>query len=1649
MDSGGGNGNYGPNQHFTTTICPDLTTGTHIQLVLGTTELAPGDELCFFDGQTTAAPPLSCASDFTPGAAFIIQATAANASGCITVTFDSDGSDQASGWSGDINCIPACQTILSVLDHTNPAIEPADTGWIDICPGERVFFYGKGSYPQNGTVYNHSDLTSNFEWDFGDGTITYGPTVSHIFNDPGGYVVQLQIKDQLGCKNTNFISQRVRVAPRPDFELGTWPAQICVGDTVQLNDMVNAMDAGHTVSVMPNDGSFQTAGVRSDSLPLPDGDGSCYMTSINFTNFSPGQILTNINDLIGIYVTMEHSWLRDLEITLTCPNGQSAILHNHPGQIGGEMYLGVPYQADEGFPIPVPGTGYDYGWAPNPQHNQTWIQYANSHPSGSTLAQGTYESYESLDSLLGCPLNGEWDIEVCDHWPVDNGYIFSWSIEFESSLYPSVETFKPAIVDWGWNSHPSVIFSNADSLIGSPINAGEVAYTFTVDDAFGCAWDTTINLQVLPETHPNCHTCEDILTPAPDTMICVGDHVDINVSAPVAANQNVTFESYDDYAIGASNHPPATPYNSVINVNSITPGTISSPATDLISVCLDISTDFDGDLQIFLKSPNNQLLMLSTGNGGSGDNYTQTCFTPTAILPITSGTAPFTGNFQPEGNWSVLNGSPINGNWTLRVADAFGVNAMGKLNWWSITFRSVNNITYTWTPNGGLSCNNCPTPTATPNATTNYIVTASDGYGCLKKDTVKVAVLNNFSAPTVNLLQQTNGDVLATWNDVNAGSNYEVNVNGNGWIAPNNGNLSHIVTGFVNGQNVTLEVRTDVGGAACVVGVGSANMIVQFCPIFLTLTSPAPYAVTCNGVCDEAVQISATNGQNPFNYAVTNTTTGNNFTQQNGNLSGLCPGVYSVVVTDATGCSATIGFTVNDQPPIIPAVTQVSPVNCFGGSDGCATVNASGGVGGYTYQWNNANMSTTQNVCGLSAGPVTVSVTDLNGCEVAGSINITQPTAVVLNVTKTDVKCKGGNDGTATVVATGGSGGFTYNWSAGTTPTQSSTGGLTAGSVSVTVTDSHGCQTFGSIIIAEPATGVSANATQSVISCYSENKSVATVAATGGTPPYAYLWSPGNIATQTINDISIGQYTVTVTDAGGCTATDQVDVVQYQAYNILISATPPSCSGASDGQMNVVVLAGGDGNYTYQWSNGQISDIITGLAGGATYTVTVTDGHGCSGTMSRLLESPLAMQLTLAPTAPSCSGDDNGSATVTNVAGGTAPFGYQWDPSANNQTTAAANNLVAGTYIVTVTDASGCTVTGSTTVTEPMPLSIDFTVVSNDCFGYQNGSAEAVVSGGVPSFTYLWSTGATSAKISDLPTAVYYVTVTDANGCSNLDSVLIAQPDSVDASLTINNVTCFGDKNGSIKVTPIGGTPPFTYSLDGENFYGSSTLIALAADDYTVYLKDAEGCVFSLPATVTEPPEMTVDILVWGQLVDEFMVEYGANFPLQAQVTNGQGSLTYAWDASYCGTLLQDTTSDCTTTLTWGELLAEPDYANVYFLTVMDSLGCDAEDQLKVFVTKSRRVVVPTGFSPNSSGLNDLLSVHGKNGTTVKLFQVFDRWGELLFQDIDIPINDTTRGWDGRFKGEDMPSGVYVWYLEAEYEDGMTESFKGETTLIR
>ena len=334
-------------KNFTFTLCPDEP-GRRVSLFFETFRVEDTDKLCFYDGQSTNAQLLSCwdnkdAQGGLANSGFdrTIQATIENSSGCLTMTFESNNRGTGFGWRSVISCVFACQDINAELAASTPEVVPADTGWINVCLGDPISLTGRGEYPETNqaNTYPQSDNLSIFSWDMGDGEIKEGQTINHTYTEPGGYIVQLNINDELGCGNNNAIAQRVRVAapPKMIFE----PQEdLCVGDTLSLTAAVNqGIIPGRTVSVVPDSGSFKAINIRADSIALPDGEGVFYESQIRFNTFGPSQTVTSETDIKNIFVNIEHTWMRDLEIEIECPNGQIMTLHNFDGQRGKEVFF--------------------------------------------------------------------------------------------------------------------------------------------------------------------------------------------------------------------------------------------------------------------------------------------------------------------------------------------------------------------------------------------------------------------------------------------------------------------------------------------------------------------------------------------------------------------------------------------------------------------------------------------------------------------------------------------------------------------------------------------------------------------------------------------------------------------------------------------------------------------------------------------------------------------------------------------------------------------------------------------------------------------------------------------------------------------------------------------------------------------------------------------------------------------------------------------------------------------------------------------------------------------------------------------------------------------------------------------------------------
>ena len=323
---------------------------------------------------------------------------------------------------------------------------------------------------------------------------------------------------------------------------------------------------------------------------------------------------------------------------------------------------------------------------------------------------------------------------------------------------------------------------------------------------------------------------------------------------------------------------------------------------------------------------------------------------------------------------------------------------------------------------------------------------------------------------------------------------------------------------------------------------------------------------------------------------------------------------------------------------------------------------------------------------------------------------------------------------------------------------------------------------------------------------------------------------------------------------------------------------------------------------------------------------------------------------------------------------------------------------------------------------QPEVISIkDIELISNTCSGDLTGSINITPVGGSGSYQFIWSNGANSQNLNNIAPGTYEVSITDSNNCVYTQSFQLNNPDMLNGVTSTESTFCYGDKNGSLTIIPSGGLPPYEYSLDGENFNGLSKVIGLPAGTYTAYVKDANGCIWqSDKIIVNDPPEFTIGLSATNTLLD-----LGDSTQIVARYKNNSGAVQLSWNTSIPGSF-SCLNENCQTIISNSQ-------SNVtYEVYAIDEKGCEASDQIRIEVSKVRKVFVPTGFTPNDDGFNDRLLIHGKENATIKYFKIFDRWGELVFSAEQFKVNDNTIGWDGTFRGKMLNSGVFAWILEVE-----------------
>lgn len=620
-------------------------------------------------------------------------------------------------------------------------------------------------------------------------------------------------------------------------------------------------------------------------------------------------------------------------------------------------------------------------------------------------------------------------------------------------------------------------------------------------------------------------------------------------------------------------------------------------------------------------------------------------------------------------------------------------------------------------------------------------------------------------------------------------------------------------------------------------------------------------------------------------------------------------------------CSAIESVVITEPAPFTKA-SAITNVSCNGGTNGSATVSATGGTGSISYTWNTSPVQTGPTANGLSAGSYTVTFNDMNSCEDTLLLWLTEP--AVLSATTTviqNVSCSGTSDGSASVSISGGISPYTISWN--TIPVQNgpTASNLGTGTYTATVIDSNNCSSSSSIVITEPVTVVADATLLNNVSCNGGSNGSATATANGGTQPYTYSWIGTGQITPTANNLSAGTYTIVIADQNGCMSADTVIISQPSILAASIASQNVLCYGDSTGSATATIT-GGMTPYTYSWSPNTSSLPSVSLLTAGTFTLTVTDANNCATAATTIITEPADLTLLNATSDVTCFGGCNGQIVVA-PQGGTSPYTYSWTNGSNGP---ASVNLCAGSYCVTVTDNNGCVETFCDILIQPSEILIQSSSLTAHC-DLPDGSAFASASGGTPGYSYSWNSG---AQLNDTATALppgqHIITVTDSYNCVQTDTVQVLNAPGVSLTAAgITQATCKDSCNGSASVAASGSSGPYQFTWNTTPPQNNDTALSLCAGIYSSIVTDVFGCRDTVEVTISEPAQVTITS------ADPSIICQGQSATIAATAAGGTGGYSFSWSPS---TNLNSTTGSY--------VLANPLATSTYTISAVDQNGCIA-----------------------------------------------------------------------------------------------------------
>lgn len=1097
---------------------------------------------------------------------------------------------------------------------------------------------------------------------------------------------------------------------------------------------------------------------------------------------------------------------------------------------------------------------------------------------------------------------------------------------------------------------------------------------------------------------------------------------------------------------------------------------IGSPLT------LDVVLDYYGMETTWVITDDNDFTIMNGGpyvNGQQGlHNYTSVCladgcYTLTMIDAYGDGQGFTNGSFSLTesdgtilasggGNWGdfsnnpfCVTNTPTGGNAPI-ASFTIQDNTLCKNVQNDYTSTSSNSPTsYNWSFEGG-------TPSTSTSANPQNITYANAG-----TYDVTLTATNSYGSHTYNC-----SNCVTVYNDPT------VALTGTNPLCAgqNNGGISTSVSGsspytYAWNTGATSANLSNVGGGTYSVTVTDANTCTKLAST--TLTSPSVMTITgtvvnatCSGINNGSITASATGGTGNKTYSWSNGSSG-------ATVSNLAGGSYTVTVLDANNCAASQSFTVTAPTGMTISGTTVNPT-CSGLNNGSISATATGGTGNKTYTWNTGATGATLN--NAAAGTFTVTATDAAGCSQTQAFTLTAPAAMTITATTVQPTC-GLSNGSISIVVSGGTGNKTYSWSNGST--SSSISNLAAGTYSVTVTDANGCtQTQSFTITAQAAMTVTGSVTAPT--CFNSSNGMIAASVTGGSGNISYSWSNGASGSSIMN-ASAGAYTVTATDASGCSATTTFNVTVPLQMVLNPTVNNLICAGSATGSIALNVT-GGTGNKTYFWSTGATTSSITNLNAGV-YSVLVTDQNGCNASQNITITSPSALNSNLNDFDIACN-DQVGSAQVAPT-GGQAPYSVQWS---NGSTNSSWENMSAGSYSVQVTDANGCQTNNEFEITESDNLSVFANPTHVLCYGQNNGSITVNVSGGDQNYTYFWNNGSTATSLSNITAGNYSVIVTDGNGCNGSVNVTITQPTALGITIDSEDVSCFGLNDGIGMATVYGGTNP--YILTWSNGETGDYIDELSPQDYTVTATDNNGCGVQGIITVEEPnmlvasvvilsPETcsgnngSAEVLVEGGTPGYFMIWSNGNTEnILSNAASGEYNVAIT-DAHGC--LLNLATQipyDCDVPIPQTQLIDSD--CNSTDVALNAIITCDEVPEAEMYqwrFTSSTGIIISDEYSlGNMFYVSEIPGIMENSsyiiGVKVLVDGNWSAFGEFCsITTMNVPDNDTPgliaddcgttiSAWGATITSVEVPGAMnYQWHLTGENYDWMTYTESNVLTL--